>query len=213
MCEASIMKLYFVRHGETTYNANKIYQPANSELSEEGQRQAKFLAKRFINIHIGAVFSSDYTRAVQTAEIINRTLKREVIYSDLLREFRRPSVVVEKSGADADIMEIKRQIGEHIHDPHWHHSDEENFFDIKKRVEKFLALAALRQEEHILIVTHGVFIRFVVSLLIFEDALTPDLFLRFRDAVHLKNTGITLCERSEQGKWELITWNDHAHLG
>ncbi len=207
------MKLYFVRHGETTYNANNIFQPPTSELSEEGQRQAEFLAKRFMSIHIDAIFSSDYTRAVQTAQIINRTLKREVIYNDLLRELKRPSAVLEKSGADADVMEIKRQIGENFHDPQWHHSDEENFFDVKKRAEAFLEIIQQRPEEHVLVVTHGIFIRFAVFLFVLQDLFTPDLFIHLRDSFHLKNTGITLCERNKQGKWELITWNDHAHLG
>lgn len=207
------MKLYFVRHGETTYNANKIYQPANAELSEEGRKQAEFLAKRFMNIHVDVIFSSDYTRAVETAEIINRSLNREIIHTELLREIKRPSAVVKKSAADADVIEIKRKMSENIHDPAWHHSDEENFFDVEKRAKAFLEMIQQRPEEHILVVTHGMFMRFAVPLLVLQDTFTPDLFIRLRDSFHLKNTGITLCERNKEDKWELITWNDHAHLG
>ena len=78
------MKLYLVRHGESTYNIDGIIQPLGSELSEKGKEQAKFLAARFKNIPVDIIISSPLKRAKQTAEIIERVIQKEVIYTDLL---------------------------------------------------------------------------------------------------------------------------------
>ena len=39
------MLLYLIRHGETPLNVARVLQPADTPLSERGQRQAQALAK------------------------------------------------------------------------------------------------------------------------------------------------------------------------
>jgi hypothetical protein len=44
------------------------------------------------------------------------------------------------------------------------------------------------------------------------EELSPQLFDRIHHFLVLKNTAISVCEY-DNGKWQLVIWNDHAHLG
>ena len=79
--------LYLVRHGETEWNVKNIIQgQSNSNLTEKGIEQAKKTGDELKDIKFDAIFSSDSTRAYNTAEIIK--LDRELVIetSHLLRE-------------------------------------------------------------------------------------------------------------------------------
>ena len=102
------MKLYLARHGQTEYNAMSLHQHGDVELSELGIKQAKVLAKRFSKIPIDLIYSSPMTRAKKTAEIINKNLKKEIIYTDFLKEKKNPSEIVGKKGENYEIQK-KRQ--------------------------------------------------------------------------------------------------------
>ncbi|MBR9681066.1 MAG: histidine phosphatase family protein [Candidatus Altiarchaeota archaeon] len=65
------MKLILVRHGETIGNLNKIYQgQSDTALTENGLLQAKKLGLRFKDTKFDVVYSSDLTRAKNTAREI-----------------------------------------------------------------------------------------------------------------------------------------------
>lgn len=62
---------YFVRHGQTTLNAEgKFRGPSNPPLDVVGHNDAQKLAQYFKGIELGDAWTSDKTRAVQTAETI-----------------------------------------------------------------------------------------------------------------------------------------------
>ena len=54
------MILYYIRHGDPIYNPDS--------LTPKGQKQAEALAKRFGLYGLDRIFTSDSTRAVQTAK-------------------------------------------------------------------------------------------------------------------------------------------------
>lgn len=205
------MKIYFVRHGESEYNAKNLYQPGESKLSEKGIEQANFLAHRFKSIPVDIVFASTMGRAKHTAEIINEVAKKEIIFTDLLRELKRPSEIVGKHQDAPEVVKILEEIRSKAEDISWHHSDEENFADFKNRGKEFFSFITQRSEQNILCVTHAGFLRMIVALMLKED-MSAELYHRFWHFLRTKNTGITLCEY-EDGQWRLVTWNDHAHLG
>lgn len=67
------MKLILARHGETIENARGIAQGHNhGTLSEKGIRQAKGLAKRLVHEKIECIFSSDLSRAAETAKEVKK---------------------------------------------------------------------------------------------------------------------------------------------
>ncbi len=205
------MKIYFVRHGETTYNARDVYQPLDSPLSEQGMRQAEFVAKRFSHIPIDIILASPLARTKHTTEIINKSLNKQVEWVDELMEIKRPSEYINKNGEHKTVKTIKKLIKENFNDPNWHFSDEENFFDFKGRAIRFLKLMDQRNEKHILAVTHGEILRMIIGVMLFGENLTVDEFNNLQKFLKTINTGITLCEKGEK-RWGLITWNDHAHV-
>lgn len=79
--------VYLVRHGETEWNAQRRIQGhANSPLTEEGIEQAELVALRAKKLGITHIYSSDLGRAVQTAEIISKTLNLPILTDTRLRE-------------------------------------------------------------------------------------------------------------------------------
>ena len=74
------MKLYLVRHGQTIDAENGIEQRTESSLSETGKIQSRRTGRLIKDKGIEVIISSPWTRARETAEIINMTLKIEVIF-------------------------------------------------------------------------------------------------------------------------------------
>jgi broad specificity phosphatase PhoE len=65
-------------------------------------------------------------------------------------------------------------------------------------------------KENVLVVTHGDFIKMLISLIIFGEKVKPSTYIQLRSGFYIKNTGITECEYKNE-KWKLITWNDANH--
>jgi broad specificity phosphatase PhoE len=76
-----------VRHGETEWNATKRAQgQADVPLNDAGRKQAEAAAARLDGVNLAAVYSSDLSRAIDTAEPIARTHGLEVITDPAFRE-------------------------------------------------------------------------------------------------------------------------------
>jgi probable phosphoglycerate mutase len=77
--------LLCVRHGESTWNADKRWQGwADAPLSDLGERQAREAARRLTGIAFDAVFASDLQRARRTAELL--APQRDIVVEPLVRE-------------------------------------------------------------------------------------------------------------------------------
>lgn len=67
------MKLLLTRHGQTDWNIARRYQGhSNTGLNQTGIQQAEQLARRLSSETIHAIYSSDLSRAVDTANRIQR---------------------------------------------------------------------------------------------------------------------------------------------
>lgn len=212
--------IYFVRHGESESNATKVMRGPEAELTEKGVQQAERVATRFRTIEHNLVVSSAYPRALNTARAIAKVNGREPIVCDYISERIHPRVFIGKSVDDSE----KRGV-EHVELSHWSrgqdykYSDEETFSDLHQRAARAQVWFDERHEERIVAVTHGTFLRFFQAYLLFGDALTPDIFVRFFSGLKTSNAGITMYEVHEDRKfpwdirWKLRTWMDIAHLG
>ncbi len=205
------MRLYIVRHGLTVGNKGQIIQDAHDPLSEEGQAQARFVAEKLKQFPLDSIVTSSFSRAKETAEIINSVLGKELIITDLAREVPYPTVVHGKPHAHPDAVAIKELVKQNLHDPDWKHSDEESFNDLCQRVDDFMALVTATGHENVLVITHGNFLKQIVAHLLLGELLNPALLHRIRQNFLSKNTGITIIEQRDD-HWALVTWNDYAHL-
>ena len=76
------MNIYIVRHGETNYNKQNLFQGlTNIPLNSNGKKQAEELAEDIKSININYIYSSPLKRAIQTANIINKYFSKDIIIS------------------------------------------------------------------------------------------------------------------------------------
>jgi probable phosphoglycerate mutase len=62
--------LVLIRHGETALNVARVLQPADTALSERGERQALALARRLAPLGLRMLISSPLPRAWRTAQAV-----------------------------------------------------------------------------------------------------------------------------------------------
>jgi len=81
-----VSRLFLIRHGETEGNALRILQHPHIPLSPRGIVQAERLALRLAREGVARIVSSDYARAVTTAEHLQRATGAPLAIEPLLRE-------------------------------------------------------------------------------------------------------------------------------
>lgn len=205
------MRIFFVRHGQSELNDTGIHQRRDTRLSARGREQASKLVERFGGVSVDVILASTYPRAVETARIIGRRLGRRVVSTKLLDEWRISSEVEGRNFTD---RLAARQYKEHlanIDDPKWHYSDEENVFDLNRRVRRMVKYLGNRKENSVIAVTHAGVINMAVAQAVFGPGITGSDFIRFREVFHCDNTGITEVEL-DGGMLKVLTFNDYAHL-
>ena len=79
------MKVYIVRHGQTTTNALKCHSLEDDDLTEIGIKQAEELKDKIKNMNFDIIISSPLVRTKHTAEIINVN-ENEIIFDDRIKE-------------------------------------------------------------------------------------------------------------------------------
>lgn len=87
----SLCTIYLIRHGEAESNKSGDYSenakhPLGSSLTLFGQKQVYELAKHLGNVPVAAIYSSDFLRALQTAEILAKAFRAPLELTPLLRE-------------------------------------------------------------------------------------------------------------------------------
>lgn len=82
-----VTKIYLIRHAEAQGNAEEFFQGSiNTDLTEKGRNQLRFLSERFRKVPISAIYSSPLRRAMDTAEAINRYHALTIQQDSQLRE-------------------------------------------------------------------------------------------------------------------------------
>lgn len=200
------MRLILVRHGETPWNVTLQYQgQANVPLNERGREQAHRAAQRLQAYAVDALYSSDVTRAWETAELIGQTLKLTPEALVQLREID----VGQWEGLTPE--ELYRRFPDHMaeyrRDPaRTVRIGGESYAQLQER-----ALVALnliqerhRADEVIAAVSHGGTIRALLCHIIGLD-------LGNFGRMWLDNGSITELRLGRNG-WRLMRFNDNAHV-
>lgn len=154
-------KIIIVRHGETDYNKSRRIQGwLDIPLNDLGHSQAKTAADLLKNHHVDAIYSSDLTRAHETAKHLAEALDMEIKLSPALRE--RDMGVFTGWAFESEPDPIKEQLWiefEQARDSHqleWNKHQGESIGDMADRIAKFFDdLQHHHQEQTVLVVTHG----------------------------------------------------------
>lgn len=160
-------EIYFVRHGQTEWNAIQRFQGQwDSDLSALGRVQAEANGRLLAGLGIQALFSSPLNRARQTTDIINAHLGGlPVTYDDRIKEWdcgdwsgqRREDIIArwprEWAALGADLF-------------HYRGPNCENYPDMFDRARPFVAEVLQHGAECIAIVSHGMIGKVMVSVLL-----------------------------------------------
>ena len=184
--------IYFVRHGETEWNANdRIQGSSDIPLNAVGREQALRAAPAFRLQRWDAVYSSPLSRAAETAQIIcGEPECSRIIYEDRIQE--RSFGAAEGLTAD---QRFRRFPGRAI-------PGAESWEQLMERADGFMARlvgrsAAIEEDTRYLVITHGGFINAVLRLL-HEQGIGPGRQV-------LANLSCTLV--TWDGRWSLAWYN------
>jgi broad specificity phosphatase PhoE len=136
--------LLLARHGETDWNRElRIQGSSDIALNELGRQQARALAEELADVPLDAIYSSDLSRARETAEAVAATHRLEIRFDPRLRERAFGSW----EGLTREEIDALPEGSEH---------DGENDEQIRSRVlEAVQAIADAHPGKQVLIVAHG----------------------------------------------------------
>ena len=157
-------RIYFVRHAENNMLQNKILagRIPGIHLNNEGKENAMYLAERFRNKPIKAIYSSPLERTIETAQPIAEVLSIEVITTEGLLEIdfgswqNTPFDILHTN----PLWEKMRKMPSLVRFP-----DGESYVGAQFRVCQFIEELVLKYEtnDSIICVTHGDVIRLALS--------------------------------------------------
>lgn len=197
------MRIFLIRHGRQ----NSPLCNVNVPLSPEGRKQAELLGERLKKEQVEAIWSSDLIRAMETADIINESLKVPRKVREALREISFGDMEGLSDAVIADRFEdFLRERSKMEHDLSY--PGGECAQDVVNRAMPVLEEIIQRNYETVAVVTHGGVIRSLLCHILGADLSRSQLF-----AGHLENCGITeLWVRKPDGRILLNRFNDFAHL-
>jgi probable phosphoglycerate mutase len=202
-------KIILVRHGETDYNKERRIQGwLDIPLNVDGHKQAQEVAKKLTIHQPHAIYTSDLTRAVETADHIAKEL---ALYYQATPNLRETDMGVfagwrweSERNVHKDRLWQKFQEARDRNDREWREHGGESNGQGFARIESFLAdLHARHSEQVVVLVTHGGTIN-----KIFEHFRLKETSEGFR--MH-GNTSVNIFLKNGHG-YELITHNDVTHL-
>lgn len=170
-------RLYLVRHGETEWNRfSKVQGRTDTELSEEGIKQARLLAGRLAGEDIDFIYSSSLKRALKTAEIVADYKRCEIVKSDKYHE------ICLGPWEGMTINEIKEKYSEHFRaykeDPaNFRLQGAETFMDLTERTyNAILDIVEHHKGSNILVVSHGTAIKAAIIRILGIDIINYTKF-------------------------------------
>lgn len=201
-----LIEIYLIRHGDCCKagidNYDPILKTVNPQLTDKGYKQAQKLAERCRNIRFDRIYSSDLTRALETANILNNTVRSKVIIDSNFREIdmgdvylnfwtNYPDLFSEWSKHEKDISYPNGECGKMVWD----------------RCERSIKTIIKNDFHRVAIVCHGGTIRSIIC-----GILNIPQERRFYLGAPPENTSISIIKfNREEQKFYLHTFNDYTH--
>jgi probable phosphoglycerate mutase len=198
-------RICFIRHGETDWNvAKRIQGQTDIALNETGHNQALAMAFNAAHYDFAAIYSSDLSRAYETAKMVAERRGLEVRKVPELRErhygiFQGITAIEgSKTFPDAYAHYIARDID-------YNFENGESMVDFAKRVEHAVDFMTRHHSKQVIAaVSHAGVLDIVYRKATGRPLHTP------RDFV-IPNCALNWFRFDGQG-WHLEAWDDHHHL-
>jgi broad specificity phosphatase PhoE len=156
-------RIYLTRHGETEWNLKKKMQGwQDSDLTDRGRQQAKWISNRLCKIEFEAVYSSPLNRALETTKIVKRDAFDKIIIKDYLKEMGFGPW--EGKTSEEIKKDYKASYSKFWETPHLYAGDAcESYYDVRDRVIPLIKDIIENHNENVLIVTHTVIIKIIMA--------------------------------------------------
>lgn len=183
------MTLFMVRHGETTGNAEKLfYGNMDLPLTENGRQQARELRPLLEKFQFDRVYSSDLSRAVETAKLVIPGC--EPVQTPLLREYEMGSLCG-KTHAEG--------IAQYGYlNSHYEIAGGESPEQVAARLRLFLDDVIKRGEERVAVFAHSGVMKTMMMLVLGMECATSNL--------QSTNCNVAVF-RYIHNRWILSVWN------
>lgn len=208
------MKIFLIRHaqGEGTTEA---WQTPQTPLSEKGIKQAGALAKLSMFKIIDDTLSSDWKRALQTAEMVGKVINKPVKVLEEIHEKEQSSKIYGLSRTDPLAEKYIKDLEENRHD--WNYRwdpEEESWTELVTRVIKFKKyLIETYSQKNVSVFSHDMFLRMLITACALGDDFNSDQFKSMFRSLNIDNAGISfLVYREEQKIWKLWYLNECTHI-
>lgn len=190
----NMVTLGLIRHGLTDWNyEHRAQGQTDIPLNDEGLQQAELLSKRMSNEEWDYIYSSDLSRALETAEIIGKMKNIEVKTDQRLREMN--CGLIEGTTEQDRVSKWGYE---------WSKLDlgiESNYEIVTRGLQCLMDISEKHPGKKILIVSHGALIGLTLKKLI------PHIDTE----EHLYNTSVTILNTGET-RWNCDLYNCTKHL-
>jgi len=172
------MRIYLVRHGQTDDNIKNLMQGwKDTPLNDQGRLQANALVSFFREESIDIVYSSDLSRALETARIIADAIHKEVYIDKQLREMYLGS------WEGHSWQEIEAEYAYFFNKPE---NSGESYIEFQLRsFQTFMKIVHHHPKKNIMIVTHGGVIREIIAKLMKINQVQ-------KDAIPIRNCSVSM---------------------
>jgi broad specificity phosphatase PhoE len=177
-------QIYFIRHGQTQWNAIKRMQgQLNSDLNEVGKEQADMHGRFLMDHKLETLIASPLGRTTETAEIINQHLNLDVSFDERIKEWH----CGEWSGLLwDDLPQTWPEEWQAYEDDRYYYRGPgcENFPDMIERVKPFLQALIGHPANKIGVVSHGLIGRVMIATMMQMDESSTMAFRQANDVVY-----------------------------
>ncbi|UCE06345.1 MAG: histidine phosphatase family protein [bacterium] len=202
-------EIIIVQHCQSEHHVNNLTGGwTDTPLTDLGYRQAEATAKRIAFLTTNkefVLYSSDLLRAKQTAEIISYKLGIKITFSKQLREINNGVAV----GKTKEWANEHRNVtsGESFSIDYREFDKGESWREFYNRICNFMKIVLEKDEEQILIVSHGCAIGYIIA---WWMQFTP-LMLE-QNCFQSKPGSISILKKNKYKQHSIILFNDTCHL-
>lgn len=203
-----MLRIYFVRHGETLWNTLKIFQGrSNSPLTDLGISQAKKLSEHLKDLNFTKIYSSPLDRAMSTTKLIIGNRNLEITPIEEFQEIGMGKV----EGIPREDFEKNYPIEYHNF---WNNAVEynpiaycgESYSEVLERVQDGLnKIISENKEGNILVISHGVTLKAIFNIINNKG------IDEFSKQPVPENTSTTIVEY-ENNNFKIVKFSDTEHL-